>query len=32
MLPPTVTELIEAQQKAMQNAVDRIHSIDMGYS
>jgi uncharacterized protein (TIGR02284 family) len=32
MLPPTVTELIEAQQKAMQNAVDRIRSIDMGYS
>jgi uncharacterized protein (TIGR02284 family) len=32
MLPPTVTELIEAQQLAMQNAVDRIRSIDMGYS
>lgn len=32
MLPPTVTELIEAQQQAMQNAVDRIRSIDMGYS
>ena len=32
MLPPTVTELIEAQQLAMQSAVDRIRSIDMGYS
>jgi uncharacterized protein (TIGR02284 family) len=32
MLPPTVTELIEAQQQAMQKAVDRIRSIDMGYS
>jgi uncharacterized protein (TIGR02284 family) len=32
MLPPTVTELIEAQQRAMQKAVDRIRSIDMGYS
>ena len=32
MLPPTVTQLIEAQQEAMQNAVDRIRAIDMGYS
>jgi uncharacterized protein (TIGR02284 family) len=32
MLPPTVTGLIEAQQQAMQKAVDRIRSIDMGYS
>jgi uncharacterized protein (TIGR02284 family) len=32
MLPPTVTELIEAQQLAMQKAVDRIRSFDMGYS
>jgi len=31
MLPPTVTSLIEAQQQAMQKAVDRIRSIDMGY-
>jgi uncharacterized protein (TIGR02284 family) len=32
MLPPTVTTLIEAQQEAMQKAVDRIRSIDMGYA
>jgi uncharacterized protein (TIGR02284 family) len=32
MLPPTVTSLIEAQQVAMQKAVDRIRSIDMGYA
>ena len=32
MLPPTVTSLIEAQQEAMQKAVDRIRSIDMGYA
>ena len=32
MLPPTVTELIEAQQEAMHDAVDRIRAIDMGYS
>jgi uncharacterized protein (TIGR02284 family) len=32
MLPPTVTGLIEAQQEAMQKAVDRIRSINMGYS
>jgi uncharacterized protein (TIGR02284 family) len=31
MLPPTVTELIEKQQEAMHNAVDRIRAIDMGY-
>jgi uncharacterized protein (TIGR02284 family) len=32
MLPPTVTSLIEAQQQAMQKAVDRIRSFDMGYA
>jgi uncharacterized protein (TIGR02284 family) len=32
MLPPTVTSLIEAQQEAMQDAVERIRAIDMGYS
>ena len=32
MLPPTVTDLIEAQQSAMQAAIDRIRSFDMGYS
>jgi uncharacterized protein (TIGR02284 family) len=32
MLPPTVTELIEAQQEAMHAAVERIRSFDMGYS
>jgi uncharacterized protein (TIGR02284 family) len=32
MLPPTVTQLVEAQQDAMHNAVDRIRAIDMGYS
>jgi uncharacterized protein (TIGR02284 family) len=32
MLPPTVTELIEAQQEAMHAAVDRIRAFDMGYS
>jgi uncharacterized protein (TIGR02284 family) len=32
MLPPTVTSMIEAQQEAMQKAVDRIRSIDMGYT
>jgi uncharacterized protein (TIGR02284 family) len=32
MLPPTVTSLIEAQQEAMHNAVERIRAIDMGYS
>jgi uncharacterized protein (TIGR02284 family) len=32
MLPPTATSLIEAQQKAMQKAVDRIRSIDTGYA
>ena len=31
MLPPTVTDLIEAQQEAMHHAVDRIREIDMGY-
>ena len=32
MLPPTATELIEAQQEAMHDAVDRIRALDMGYS
>jgi len=32
MLPPTVTQLIEAQQEAMQAAIDRIRAFDMGYS
>jgi uncharacterized protein (TIGR02284 family) len=32
MLPPTVTELIEAQQQAMHDAVERIRAVDMGYS
>jgi uncharacterized protein (TIGR02284 family) len=32
MLPPTVTGLIEAQQQAMQDAVERIRAVDMGYS
>ena len=32
MLPPTVTELIEAQQQAMQEAIARIRSVDMGCS
>jgi uncharacterized protein (TIGR02284 family) len=32
MLPPTATELIEAQQDAMHDAVDRIRALDMGYS
>jgi len=31
-LPPTVTELIEAQQEAMHDAVDRMRMIDMGYA
>ena len=32
MLPPTATGLIEVQQQAMQNAVERIRAVDMGYS
>jgi uncharacterized protein (TIGR02284 family) len=32
MLPPTVTQLVEAQQDAMQAAVERIRAFDMGYS
>jgi uncharacterized protein (TIGR02284 family) len=32
MLPPTVTGIIEAQQQAMHDAVERIRAIDMGYS
>lgn len=32
MLPPTVTDMIEAQREAMTAANDRIRSIDMGYA
>jgi uncharacterized protein (TIGR02284 family) len=32
MLPPTVTELVEAQQEAMHDAVDRIRALDRGGS
>ncbi len=32
MLPPTVSDLIEAQREAMAAATDRIRAIDMGYS
>lgn len=32
MLPPTVTDLIEAQREAMHDAFERIRAIDMGYS
>jgi uncharacterized protein (TIGR02284 family) len=32
MLPPTATELVEAQQSALHDAVDRIRAVDMGYS
>ena len=32
MLPPTVTDVIEAQRDALVAAQDRIRSIDMGYS
>ena len=32
MLPPTVTQLVEAQQEAMQAAVERIRAIDAGYA
>lgn len=32
MLPPTVSELIETQRDAMQEANDRIRAVDMGYS
>ena len=32
MLPPTVTDTVEAQREAMMAANDRIRSIDMGYS
>lgn len=32
MLPPTVSEVIEAQREAMLKANDRIRSVDMGYS
>ena len=32
MLPPTVTQLVEAQQEAMQASIDRIRAFDMGYS
>jgi len=32
MLPPTVTDVIEAQRDALKEANDRIRTIDMGYS
>lgn len=32
MLPPTVSELIEAQREAIMKATDRIRTFDMGYS
>ena len=30
MLPPTVTDLVEAQRDAIQGANERIHTVDMG--
>jgi uncharacterized protein (TIGR02284 family) len=32
MLPPTVTEIVEAQRDAILTATDRIRTVDMGYS
>lgn len=32
MLPPTVTEMIEAHRDALLEATDRIRAVDMGYS
>jgi uncharacterized protein (TIGR02284 family) len=32
MLPPTVTEMVEMQREAILKAVDRIRTVDMGYS
>jgi hypothetical protein len=32
MLPPTVTQLVEAQQDAMHAAIERIRAIDAGYA
>jgi hypothetical protein len=32
MLPPTVTQLVEAQQGAMHAAIERIRAIDAGYA
>ena len=32
MLPPTATELVEMQRDAIVTAVDRIRTLDMGYS
>ena len=32
ILPPTATELIEAQRDAMHQSVERIRSVDMGYA
>jgi uncharacterized protein (TIGR02284 family) len=32
MLPPTVTEIVEMQRDAIMKAIDRIKTIDMGYS
>jgi uncharacterized protein (TIGR02284 family) len=31
MLPPTVTDLVEAQRDAIQGANERIHTVDMGH-
>ena len=31
MLPPTVTDLVEAQRDAIRDANERIHTVDMGY-
>jgi uncharacterized protein (TIGR02284 family) len=32
MLPPTVTQLVEAQQEAMHAAVERVRAIDAGHA
>jgi len=31
MLPPTVTDLVETQRDAIQQANERIRTVDMGY-
>jgi uncharacterized protein (TIGR02284 family) len=31
MLPPTVTDVIEAQRDAIRNATERIHEVESGY-
>jgi hypothetical protein len=30
MLPPTVTDLVEAQRDAIEDANERIHAVEMG--